>query len=168
MGLWHRLRALVAKPKEPLGTPTRITIHHTKGNRPPRVIGWMHRLRGFDGIGYHFVIGRGGFWTKDGKVYPGRPLDKKGAHVLKENTGNIGIALSGNFERVQPTPKQLQALEDQVVKLVVENGISPDNIFGHRDLKEGTVCPGKNFDLVALRARVRQRVAAQPRQRQPQ
>lgn len=155
----ERLHALVARPKEPLGTPTCITIHHTASNKPAWLIGAMHRaLRGYSGIGYHYVIGRGGLWTRDGKVYRGRPENVKGAHVATQNTGNIGIALIGNFERVPPTPKQLSVLEDMVVKLVQEKGIPVDRIVGHHGLNEGTVCPGRNFDLAAFRERVRRRL----------
>ena len=43
-------------------------------------------------IGYHFGI------DKDGKIYEGRPIDVKGAHVSKANTGKIGIVLLGDFD----------------------------------------------------------------------
>jgi N-acetylmuramoyl-L-alanine amidase/Domain of unknown function (DUF4280) len=42
-------------------------------------------------IGYHFAV------DKDGKIYEGRPINVKGAHVDKANTGKIGIVLLGDL-----------------------------------------------------------------------
>jgi len=42
-------------------------------------------------IGYHFAV------DKDGKIYEGRPIDIKGAHVDQANTGKIGIVLLGDL-----------------------------------------------------------------------
>ena len=42
-------------------------------------------------IGYHFAI------DKEGKIYEGRPINIKGAHVDKANTGKIGIVLLGDL-----------------------------------------------------------------------
>lgn len=48
-----------------------------------------HCERGFDGIGYHYVI------TLDGTVELGRPLEKRGAHCLGHNLRSIGICYVG-------------------------------------------------------------------------
>ena len=42
-------------------------------------------------IGYHFAV------DKNGKIYEGRPINIKGAHVDKANTGKIGIVLLGDL-----------------------------------------------------------------------
>ena len=44
-----------------------------------------HRERGFDGIGYHYVV------YIDGSVHEGRPLNKVGAHCKGHNAHSIGI-----------------------------------------------------------------------------
>lgn len=61
-----------------------IVVHHSAlGGKPgPKKIQQMHLSRGFDDIGYHYVIG------KDGSIYSGRPLHLMGAHA--------GIALEAN------------------------------------------------------------------------
>ena len=45
--------------------------------------------RGWSDAGYHFLIDR------NGRVGPGRPLERIGAHVVGHNTGTIGICLFG-------------------------------------------------------------------------
>lgn len=42
-------------------------------------------------IGYHFAV------DKDGKIYEGRPITIKGAHVDQANTGKIGVVLLGDL-----------------------------------------------------------------------
>ena len=48
-----------------------------------------HKEKGWSGIGYHYVI------LKDGSVKLGRDIDKIGAHCQGQNTGSIGICLTG-------------------------------------------------------------------------
>ena len=47
--------------------------------------------RGWNDIGYHFLIDRAG------NIYQGRPETVIGAHVGGENTGNIGVCLLGCY-----------------------------------------------------------------------
>ena len=49
-------------------------------------------------IGYHYVIDR------QGRIWEGRELSWKGAHAgnKQANENNVGIALIGNFENVEP------------------------------------------------------------------
>lgn len=51
-----------------------------------------HRARGFQGIGYHFVI------DLDGTVERGRALEKAGAHCLNHNAHSIGICYIGGLD----------------------------------------------------------------------
>jgi N-acetylmuramoyl-L-alanine amidase len=65
-----------------------------------------HKKRGFDDIGYHFII-KNSYPTKlswklkmpdfssDGRVEKGRPIEKAGAHVRLHNDYTIGICLVG-------------------------------------------------------------------------
>lgn len=68
-----------------------------------------HRQRGFDGIGYHFLV------MLDGSEVAGRPVEKIGAHALGFNRNSIGVAYVGGLDRQgKPadtrTPAQKQAL----------------------------------------------------------
>lgn len=76
-----------------------------------------HKQRGFNGIGYHYVI------TLDGKVEEGRPLDKAGAHASGYNSHSIGVCYIGGVEADGKTPKdtrtdaQKEALKTLIGKL---------------------------------------------------
>ena len=131
----------------------RITIHHTASRDvSAAVIRHWHlaRLfegrklglsRGFTDIGYHFVIRR------NGKLEAGRPLTKVGAHVKGKNRGNIGVCLTGNFQKHHPTKNQYSTLRTVLTLLKHAYQISPEEIFLHKDLAP-PLCPGKNFNKV--------------------
>ena len=53
----------------------------------------QHKIDGFDGIGYHYII------RKDGTIERGRPINKEGAHAKANghNTYSIGIAFVGGY-----------------------------------------------------------------------
>lgn len=51
-----------------------------------------HKERGFNTIGYHFVIRRNGI------IEIGRDLNKAGAHVANHNSNSIGICLVGGVD----------------------------------------------------------------------
>ena len=86
-----------------------IAFHHTERPQNESIISLQKTFLDnprFSDIGYHFVIG------VDGAVYEGRSLDYEGAHIEKNNTGKIGIAITGNFEhnRARKRPKGCQIL----------------------------------------------------------
>ena len=75
-----------------------------------------HLQRGFNDIGYHYVIRR------DGAIEQGRPIEKPGAHAAGYNTNSIGICYAGGKgDNNQPednrTPEQKQAMYDLVASL---------------------------------------------------
>lgn len=82
---------------------TEIIIHCTatpegRKHTAADVDAW-HRRRGFDCIGYHFLV------RIDGTVEPGRPLEKQGAHCLGHNAFSIGICYVGGLDSDGKTPK---------------------------------------------------------------
>jgi len=117
--------------------------------------------RGWDDIGYNFVVDRfGRIWhARDGDIY--EPIS--GAHVSGLNTESMGVAVLGTFSRVDPG----QAVIDSLVRLLGWKmslfGVDPlgttfvrsaggdfaddgdmvllNNISGHRDNQQ-TACPG--------------------------
>jgi len=58
-----------------------------------------HKQRGFDGIGYHFVI------DLDGTVEAGRPIERAGAHCQGHNANSIGICYIGGLASDGKTAK---------------------------------------------------------------
>lgn len=161
--------------------------------------------RGWDDIGYNYLI------DEDGRLYEGRwsgadsescasggdgtdfahhPDDGteeagypvRGAHSGGYNTGNIGVALLGEFTTHprwggQPTESAVDALEGVLAHLMERHGLDPqgtvdysndvnqvedaDTISGHRDWTS-TECPGQNLydQLPDIRAAVAERMDA--------
>jgi hypothetical protein len=114
-----------------------------------------HRQRGFDELGYDFVIGNGTD-TRDGQVEVGPrwPIQKWGAHAgtpdERFNNFGIGICLVGNFDVQRPTAAQLQSLAKLVAFLQERYHIPASHILGHRDTKP-TDCPGRNVHIATVR-----------------
>lgn len=127
-----------------------IVIHHAaeeSGNAA--TFDTAHRARGWDGLGYHFVIdnGKGG---PDGRVEVGPrwKQQKWGAHTgnTPDNAYNnygIGVCLVGNYMTHMPSPEQIASLGKLVRYLAAKYGIPPENVIGHRDAPGAkTECPG--------------------------
>ncbi len=144
-------------PRPATGAPPHrwryIVVHHSAsdwGNAAQ--FDAEHRARGWDELGYHFVItnGHGG---PDGhvEVGPRWVAQKHGAHCggtpgNAYNEHGIGICLVGNFERHMPTSAQMASLWKLVWRLMVEYDISPENVIGHCDAPNAaTACPGALF-----------------------
>ena len=123
-----------------------IVIHCTQ--TPPnmdvdvaKVTEW-HTQRGFDTIGYHYLIKR------DGTLQVGRDEDVVGAHAVAVNGTSIGIALVGggtpemgwedNFK-----PIQFQTLKSIITKLKDKYNI--EKIIGHYQVDDKKECP--SFDV---------------------
>jgi hypothetical protein len=128
-----------------------IVVHHsaTDGGGAHR-FDTMHRGKGWDELGYHFVIGNGSD-TPDGAVEVGPRWSKQkhGAHAKtadnRFNELGIGICLVGNFDQQAPTKRQLHALTILTAHLMREYRIPPHRIIGHGDTS-ATRCPGQYLD----------------------
>lgn len=72
-----------------------------------------HRNRGFDGIGYHYII------HLDGSVEAGRPVDRVGAHCLGHNHNSIGVCYVGGVDKeMKPKDTRTEAQKHAVKELV--------------------------------------------------
>jgi len=150
------IRKIVALANPAEARPWRyIIIHHSatvSGTFDSITQG--HLARGFDEIGYHFLINNGrSAGTGNGEVTatPRWTHQEAGAHTKvgdhpEFNTAGIGICLVGDFEVQPPTPEQMAALTLLVVALRERYDIPIDRIGGHRDFKE-TKCPGRYFPM---------------------
>lgn len=95
-----------------------------------------HRERGWDGIGYHFVIRRSGL------VEEGRSLDKAGAHVRGHNEHSIGICLVGGKDQFDYTMAQMKSLDTLVHSLLRD--FPGAEIKGHQEFDSNKECPRFN------------------------
>ena len=89
------------------GQPSEIVVHHSASmhGNADAVREW-HLARGFDDIGYHFVI------TREGAIEKGRSLDYQGAHTRAKgkNRSGIGICIIGDSTKEPFSQNQLFAL----------------------------------------------------------
>ncbi|MET7609217.1 peptidoglycan recognition family protein [Streptomyces avermitilis] len=164
-----------------------LTVHHTvTANEDPdpaatvRAVYEQHAIANDWGdIGYHFLI------DSKGRIYEGRfsgndgvpAHDKQGRvvtafHTVGFNSGNIGIALLGDFTKAEQSPAMREALARLLTSLAekhnldVESDITYRNpadgrtkrapaLAGHRDWI-ATECPGTTTytGLEALRRQI--------------
>lgn len=91
-----------------------------------------HLDRGWNDIGYHFVI------ESDGVVRQGRSIRMQGAHVHGHNENNIGICIVGGVDSegksvMNFTEYQLENLRTLILGLLWVYDVPEENILGHRD-----------------------------------
>jgi len=114
-----------------------------------------HRAKGWDELGYHFVIGNGTD-TADGLVEVGSrwPKQKHGAHAKtpdnRYNDFGIGICLVGNFDRDRPTANQMRSCAKLVAYMMKAYHIPASSVLGHKDTKP-TDCPGAHMSVAEVR-----------------
>ena len=112
-----------------------IVIHcsATREDRPfnEQALEAAHRLRGIDGIGYHFYI------RSNGDIKSTRPLDCPGAHARGYNAHSIGICYEGGLDADgKPADTRTEAQKATMHELLVSLCMDyPEaEIIGHRDL----------------------------------
>jgi len=106
---------------------TKAVIHHTASfDVSANTIDRWHKARGWDEIGYHFVI------RANGDIEEGRPLTKKGAHAKGRNH-YVGIALTGFNDF---TAMQIKSLRGLLIQLGVRK------VERHHEN-----CPGSGLNL---------------------
>ncbi|TVQ59146.1 MAG: N-acetylmuramoyl-L-alanine amidase [Phycisphaerales bacterium] len=155
--VWARGEPIPSR-MDPMRPIHRITVHHD--GMPPvaltsrddvarrlEQIRASHLQRNFGDIGYHYVI------DPMGGVWQGRPLNWQGAHVARQNEGNMGVLCLGNFEQQHPTSAQINSLNAFVVEQMQRHRVPPSAIYTHRELGP-SLCPGRNLQahMVAARA----------------
>ena len=90
-----------------------------------------HRKRGFDQIGYHYVI------SLDGTITAGRAVNIMGAHVGGGgNRASIGIAYIGGVDaNLKAKDTRTEAQKVALIKIIkILKNIYPEaSIHGHRD-----------------------------------
>jgi len=136
---------------------TTIVVHHSATpTGSARSFDKSHRDKGWDELGYHFVIGNGTS-TGDGVIEVGTRwyAQKHGAHCKTPdnyfNEHGIGICLVGDFTKSRPTPRQMASLQRLVAFLCDQCRIPEARVTTHGMVTHKTQCPGRNFPLMSLR-----------------
>jgi hypothetical protein len=160
--LGDRLQPFVA------GSSARELFYPNKADRPWRYIVLHHsasatgnydqidrehrKILGYDGCGYHFVIGNGA-GSADGQIEVAQRWDnqKQGVHCRNARSHEmdeygIGICLVGDLDQQPPTPRQVAATQALVGYLSQRYRIEPGHVSTHSHFAATpTVCPGKYF-----------------------
>ena len=130
---------------------TDTIIVHCAATKPSQkvtvadITAW-HKARGFDTIGYHFVINR------CGSIAKGRDELAVGAHAKGHNSTSIGICLVGGLNEAGKadanfTKAQYDSLQF-LHKTLCEKYPSIVKVIGHRDVDSGKECPC--FDVASF------------------
>lgn len=121
-----------------------LIVHHSASPRDvkaERIREW-HLERGFDDIGYHYII--------EGdpvRLVYGRPVWVVGAHA-PPNTGRLGLCIVGDNTKVEHrwNASQIRAAQSLIESIrLTFNGIQ---VKGHKKVGK-TECPGREIgDLI--------------------
>jgi len=122
-----------------------ITLHHTGDhtaesvmrlhlNKIPSVeriarkvgsqLGLAQSYDEYADVGYHFLI------DDNGRIYEGRSIKSKGAHVTGHNSQNLGIAVLGDYSSRPLNLAQLRAIEFLAGTMKRRLGIAPNQRGG--------------------------------------
>ena len=118
----------------------------TGANIGAKIIRKWHTDRGWDDIGYHYVIRR------NGDIELGRQPNIQGAHARGINSESLGICMIGGVdERGMPddnfTTSQFDTLAEllKVLKKIYNNA----RIIGHREVSN-KACPSFNVHMFLM------------------
>lgn len=90
-----------------------------------------HKAKGWNDIGYHFVIRR------NGTLEMGRPLSDVGAHAYGYNRMSWGVCMVGGLDYLSKPYDNFTDAQFATLKTVIQvlKAIAPDaEVLGHRDL----------------------------------
>ena len=107
--------------------------HHTAAD-----IDRWHKQRGFNEIGYHYLI------QLDGTIEKGRAIKKAGAHVKGHNADSIGVVYVGGCDAaMKPKDTRTEAQKSALLCLLRElKGKYPHaTVHGHNEFDRGRACP---------------------------
>ncbi len=145
-----------------------IVVHTAAANIPNvdvDIIREWHKQRGFDDIGYHYVIiDNKHNKYEDGTIQQGRPLEKPGAHTLGINSESIGICCVGHGDINPFTEKQRESLKKLIADLQFQFKVPLERVIGHREVNKlvdlkiiseqyrtSKSCPGTKIDMDEIR-----------------
>jgi len=163
-GWWTRWKYLTKSVRQEIDRAPvkkrrwRYIVVHNSGTRQGSAKAFeyyhLHVRKMPNGLAYQFVIGNGSS-TGDGEIEIGNRWRRQinGGHVHSDYLNNIalGICLVGDFNRDQPTRKQLEALEELTRYLRQRVGKIDHKwaiVKAHREINPPrwpTDCPGDRF-----------------------
>lgn len=120
---------------------TEIIVHCSdtpegRNDRAADIRRW-HKAKGWNDIGYHYVV------DLDGTIEPGRDVDIAGAHAQGHNANSIGICYIGGADKnMKPKDTRTDAQKDSLLCLLrfLRLMYKDAKIIGHRDVS-AKPCP---------------------------
>ena len=129
---------------------THVTLHHTGSAEPLRphedpvaklrgLQSWGAAERNWWDVPYHYLL------DLDGRVYEGRDWRYMGeTNTTYDPGGHFLISMIGNYERQEPSARQLAAIADLMAWAVRKFDVPLDRLGGHYDYAT-TGCPGRHL-----------------------
>ncbi|HEX7358238.1 MAG TPA: exo-beta-N-acetylmuramidase NamZ domain-containing protein [Ignavibacteriaceae bacterium] len=127
----------------------KITIHHEGEEFPEgkdmiqylrNLQNWSRSEKKWIDIPYHFMI------DLNGNIYEARPINYPGdTNTEYDVRGHALICVVGNYETITIKESQLKALARLIAFLKIKYNVDYNDIKGHKDYSQQTVCPGKNL-----------------------
>lgn len=116
-----------------------IVVHHSASiGQTAKDYARYHVLsKGWPGIGYTFVL------EVDGTIVQVHSLNVVSYNTGGVNTRTVGICLSGDFTKQEPSPQQLKSLK-RLIKHLRKTLPQRLDVYGHKDYGT-TSCPGPNL-----------------------
>ena len=119
----------------------KIIIHCTATPEGRRVtvedVTRWHRDRGFQRIGYHYLI------SLEGTIWTGRPVEQIGAHTTGHNAESIGVCYVGGVDaNMKPKDTRTTAQKESLLRIIRElkQQFTEATIHGHREFAN-KACP---------------------------
>jgi len=140
----------------------RYIILHSSDTEDGETLSWpaikrYHvEVNGWSDIGYHYGLER---YRNAVVALPGRPWWRQGAHcrAAGRNRDSLGVCVVGRFED-SVDPLIWRATVDLLTVLCWAFGIRAGHVFGHREFEAAKTCPGRAWDLDAVREGVERRL----------
>ena len=125
----------------------------------PDGLSWPNQ-RDYNDIDYHYGVGI------SGTIYQGRDPRTVGWHaggalpgMPEINTYSLGVCFIGDFTYNPPNNSQYWAGVKLVADLCIQYKISFTEIYGHKEIRWSTACPGNAFPLSQFKEDVRMQIA---------
>lgn len=98
-----------------------------------------HRAKGWDGIGYHYLI------RLDGTIEPGRPETRVGAHCAGVNSISLGLCYVGGLAPDGKTPRDTRTIQQKAALLALLRRLKKKypaaRIVSHHHFNKAKACP---------------------------
>ena len=127
---------------------TKIIVHCTATKEGQSVsvadVTKWHKARGFNTIGYHYLIGL------NGEVWEGRKEQIVGAHTEGHNSNSIGVCYVGGLDaNSKPKDTRTAAQKESLLKLIkkLKERYPKATVHGHKEFA-AKACPC--FDVKEL------------------